>query len=88
MISQPKKLNYLQINLQHSKVASLTLAQTILDFDIDIVFIQEPYAYQLSQYIVVPNIPTGYQVIHALDSNHAYGAAIIHKSNIKAQKIH
>ena len=39
-------------------------------------------------HIVVPNIPNGYKLIHSLDSNHAYGAAIIHKSNIKAKKLH
>jgi endonuclease/exonuclease/phosphatase (EEP) superfamily protein YafD len=37
-------LKCLQINLRHSRCAALNLSQLILDLDIDVILIQEPYA--------------------------------------------
>jgi hypothetical protein len=51
-------LKCLQINLHHSKLAFLSLAHVVLDFDIDIVMIQKPYAYSATL-PVVANIPHG-----------------------------
>lgn len=52
----PNRLKCLQINLRHSSLASASLAQVILDFEIDIVLIQEPYA--LPTFTpVVANVP-------------------------------
>ena len=71
-----KSLKCLQINLRHSKIASASLAQVIVDFDIDLVLIQEPYAFSAT-HPVIPNVPTGYSTFHALTKDHAYGSAII-----------
>ena len=38
-------LNCMQINLRHSKAASANLSQLLLDINIHIALIQEPYAY-------------------------------------------
>ncbi len=66
------KLNILQINLQHKKTAALQLQQTIIEKDIDIALIQEPYVYiNKMRYI-----PHGYQAIHHK------GNTIIIKSSI------
>ena len=57
--NSPEPLKYIQINLQHRRLASLSLAQIILDFNIDLVFIQEPYTYN-NDGIAIPNVPSGY----------------------------
>ncbi|EFX75998.1 hypothetical protein DAPPUDRAFT_107426 [Daphnia pulex] len=51
----PNRIRCIQINLHHSKLASATLAQTVLNLDIDVVLIQEPYAYP-AEIPVVANI--------------------------------
>ena len=71
-----KQLSVLQINLRHSKAASASLAQLVVENKFDIVLIQEPFAVFRSAPIV-DNIPPGYIVYHALDFDHAYGAAIL-----------
>nr|CAH0104395.1 unnamed protein product [Daphnia galeata] len=71
-----KSLKCLQINLRHSKIASASLAQVIFDLDIDLVLIQEPYAFSAT-HPVIPNVPTGYSTFHTLTKDHAYGSAII-----------
>ena len=48
----------IQINLRHSKSASLTLSQLLFDLNIDIVFIQEPNAI-IENGICIPNVPNG-----------------------------
>ena len=76
-----KSLKCLQINLRHSKIASASLAQVIFDLDIDLVLIQEPYAFSAT-HPVIPNVPTGYSTFHALTKDHAYGSAIIARNLI------
>jgi hypothetical protein len=71
-----KSLKFLQIFHRHSKIASASLAQVIVDLDIDLVFIQKPYAFSAT-HPIVPNVPTGYSTFHALTKDHAYGSAII-----------
>ncbi|KZS07388.1 Uncharacterized protein APZ42_028939 [Daphnia magna] len=39
-----KSLLCLQINLQHCKIAFLNLSQVLVELDVDIALIQEPYA--------------------------------------------
>ena len=57
--SPSNKVKCIQINLRHSKSASLALAQVILDFEIDVVLIQEPFAFS-GPTPVVAHIPPGY----------------------------
>jgi endonuclease/exonuclease/phosphatase family metal-dependent hydrolase len=42
-LNQTVKLKCLQVNLQHSRVATSNLTQVIQQYNIDIVFLQEPY---------------------------------------------
>ena len=73
-----KKIRCIQINLQHNRTASAALPQVILDLNVDIVFIQEPYTMKK----LVPNIPFGYSVRHALDNGALYGAILIIRNNL------
>ena len=82
------KINYLkclQINLQHSLAASLSLSQTISELNLDLIFIQEPYFTTNNKNF--PNLPLGYSVYHSLTEDHAYGSAIIYKSNLKEEPL-
>ena len=82
-------LRCLQINLRHSKAAAQNLSQLILDLDIDVLLIQEPYASfsPWSSKIEVKNV-LGYSCFHNLSSDHAFGAAIIVKSSLHATQNH
>jgi hypothetical protein len=77
----PNRIRCILINLHHSKLASATLAQTVLDLDIDVVLIQEPYAYS-AEIPVVANIPPGFSAFHHLSNDHAYGSVILIKDSI------
>ena len=77
----------MQTNQQHFSTASSSLAQLILDFNIDIVFVQEPYTILQGNSTFFPKVPTGYIVRHWLDHNAAYGAAIIIKKCISSRII-
>lgn len=80
-------LQCLQVNLRHSSLASSSLAQVILDFNIDIVLVQETYAYPCTP-PVVANVPPGFSSYHQLSTDHAYGAVIlIRDSVVKAGNI-
>ena len=68
----------LRLNLQDNRTASAALPQVILDLNVDILFIQEPYTTKK----LVPNIPFGYSVRHALDNDALYGAILIIKNNL------
>ena len=60
MTTPPKESKCLQINLQHCAAASALLAQIVLELNIDIIFVQEPY---FSPYTNSPtNTPNGYRV--------------------------
>jgi hypothetical protein len=77
----PNRLKCLQINLRHSSLASASLAQAILDFEIDIVLIQEPYA--MSSFTpVVANVPPGFSAFHMLSEDHAYVSAILVRDSV------
>ena len=78
-----QRLNCLQINLRHSKAASANLSQLLIDLNIDVALIQEPYAYCHAEQITVANVPNGYTAVHELDVMHAYGAAIVVKDTLK-----
>lgn len=73
--SSPTNINCLQINLRHSRAAALHLSQLLLDLDVDIAFIQEPYAVSAPS-ATVKYVPDSYVQIHCLSADHAYGAAI------------
>ena len=82
-----KNVKCLQISLHHSKLASLSLAQVVLNFDIDIAMIQESYAFTATT-PVVANIPPGYSIYHNLTRDHAYGSAILVRDSLaKAYKL-
>lgn len=49
----------LKFNLRHSSLASSSLAQVILDFNIDMVLVQELYAHPCIL-PVVANVPPGF----------------------------
>jgi hypothetical protein len=74
----PNRIRCIQINLHHSKLASATLAQTVLDLDNDVILIQEPYAYS-AEIPVVANIPPGFLAFHYLSNDQAYGSVILIK---------
>ena len=63
------------------------MAQLIIDLNIDIVFVQEPYTILQENSIFFPNIPSGYIVRHCLDQEAANGAVIIIKKSISSQVI-
>ncbi len=81
MNSSMNYYRWIQINLQHSKSASAALAQTLLDLDIDIALVQEPYGV-LDEKIKLPDIPNNYTVYHSLNNHWACGAAIVVKRKI------
>jgi hypothetical protein len=69
------KLKCEQINIRHSGAATLHLSQILLDLDIDIVLVQEPYAKPnlfLNDIIPIPFLPDQYTVHHNLNEDHAY----------------
>jgi exonuclease III len=89
MDNNNKSLSCLQVNLQHCKVASLNLSQVILELDIDIILIQEPYAItnKFNNELFIPNVPENYTVHHNLSKEHAFGAMILAKKNLKAHNV-
>ena len=66
-------LDCLQINLRHSRMASLHLSQLLIDLKIEIAFIQEPYATNSDHQISQKYIPDNFISLHALSDDHAYG---------------
>ena len=89
MITGQHQLRVLQVNLRHSKSASIHLSQVILDLDLDLLLIQEPYAFlSPSGDIIVDNIPPGYASFHNLSNDHAFGAVILAKTSLNATAAH
>jgi hypothetical protein len=83
-------LKCIQINLRHSKSASLHFYQLLLDLDIDVALVQEPYAKynKFTNYTLeIPSVPDKYTVHHSLHEEHAYGALILAKQSLKATTI-
>lgn len=77
----------IQINLRHSRTAFVALALTILDLNVDVALIQEPYAFSATSSFLV-NIPSGLSPIHQLTDDHAYGAAILVWESLLSQAWH
>jgi hypothetical protein len=76
-------IKWLQINLQHSRLAALNyVSQILLDLDVDVAFIQEPYATS-NPNIMIKYVDEDYIQLHSLSSNHAHGAAILIKRCLK-----
>ena len=75
-----RSLNCLQINIQHSSAASASLSQIILDLDVDIVFLQEPYFLNNSDKLA--NVPPGYHFCHVPGTSNFYSSAIIFKRTL------
>jgi hypothetical protein len=73
----------LQVNLRHSKVASASLADVILENKFDLIFIQEPYA-KNSNSPTVSNISPGYISFHSLSKDHTYGSAALVRLSLAA----
>lgn len=80
-------LNCLQINLRHSKRASANLAQLLLDLNIDVALIQEPYASIINGTVTLANVPCKYTAFYELSKEHAYGAVILVNKTLKASKV-
>ena len=81
-----QSLRCIQINLRHSRAAALNLSQLLLDLNIDVALVQEPYAAPnpITSMIELKFIPPGYITAHNLHpASHAFGAAIIIKSSVK-----
>lgn len=72
----PKIIRCLQINLHHSRAASANAAQIALDLNVDVVLLQEPYAFS-APLPVIADTPQGFSAYHRLSADHAYGAAIL-----------
>lgn len=73
-------LKCLQINLRHSKAASLALMHLTEDLKPDCIFIQEPYAVT-GEAIHLALVPDGFVSFHKLSHDHAYGTAILIRSD-------
>lgn len=76
--------------MQHCKIASLNLSQVLVELDVDIALIQEPYAItnKFNNELLIPNIPSNYTVHHNLNKeHHAFGAIIQAKKVLKAVNI-
>ena len=72
----PGLLRRIPINLRHSSLASASLAQVVLDLNIDIVLIQEPFALPACP-PVLANVPPGFSSFHLLSEDHAYGFSMV-----------
>ena len=83
--SLSRDLNCLQINLRHSRMASLHLSQLLIDLNIDIAIIQEPYATNSDHQISEKYIPDNFISLHALSDDHTYGATILLKRFLNGQ---
>ena len=57
-VNRNVKLKCLQVNIQHSRVAASNLTQVILQHNIDIAFVQEPYTLHNK----VAGFPTGFKI--------------------------
>ena len=78
-------IKVLQINVRHSLLPAASLSQLVLDFNIDLILLQEPYVHTLISGPV--HKPTGYICYHMLAHDHAYGAAIIARTSLGCKLI-
>ena len=65
------QLKITKINLQHSKLASASLALLLLDKQIDVAIIQVPYVsvQRMEKPISLPDVPPGYSCFHNITSD-------------------
>ena len=80
--SNKRQFRCFQVNLRHSRVASASLAEVIIENSLDVILIQEPFAIgHLSPDIT--NIPPGYsEGFHCLSHEHAFEAAVLVKNTL------
>lgn len=78
---------FVQINLQHKKKAMERTKRMLVDRNIDVAIIQEPYAIGSSSPEVM-GVPTGYTAYHNLTEHHPNGAAVIAKNSLRAKLCH
>ena len=77
----------IQINLRLGKVALENLYQLIIDMDIDITFVQEPYVSKQPNVLsILIDASTQYDVFHNLSDDHAYGSFILAKRSFPVQQ--
>ena len=79
-------ITILQINLRHSKAASTLLMKTVIDNNVDVVLIQEPYATKRAT-VELPNVPPGFTAYHRLGDDFQYGSAILVKSSVESKML-
>ena len=79
-----KRIRCLQVNLQHRKKSMERTKRIIIERDIDIALIQEPYAIGRTSPELY-GVPTGYTAFHNLSENHTYGTAIIARNSLRAK---
>ncbi len=78
-------LRCVQINLHHSRSAALHLSQLILDLDVDVVLLQEPYSAKSDDVAYyVKYVPEGYSRLIVSNRDHAYGSAVLAKTSLGA----
>ena len=80
-------IKFLQINLRHGRLAVASFAQTILELDIDVALVQEPYASRTTAHspLIIPYLPDSYEALHLLGDDHHFGAAIVAKKSLRCR---
>ena len=78
-------LRCLQVNLRHGESASDNLHSLLIDLDIDVALVQEPFAKNTTSGPVLQHIPPEFISHHCLNRDHAFGAAIITRKSLRAQ---
>ena len=79
----PKGLQCLQLNTQHSRVATTNLVQIINEFNIDLLFIQEPYIINNKP----AGIPKNYKIFSTGDGRRR-AAIIVNNQGVDTIMIH
>ena len=75
--SRNVKLKCLQVNLQHSRVAASNLTQIIIQYNIDVAFVQEPYTLRNS----VAGFPKSFK-IHTQGEGRKRAAIIVNNNEV------
>ena len=81
-----RSIKVLQINLRHARLATASFAQTLLETDVDVALVQEPYATCSSTSSpIIPFVPDSYEVFHMLNEDFLFGAAIVAKKSLQGR---
>ncbi len=87
----PTSFTCIQANLRHSHAASASFSQLLLDLNIDVALVQEPYAApgrcDTSSRPSIDYLPEDYESFHNLGADHLYGAAIFARRSLRASII-